>query len=104
MEPGVSLSGTVVDPQGKPVEGAWVRPIHGLALSQSFARTDADGRFVLDDLPSGSVKLQVDFGSLTARIEAVATGGDEGLKIQLRPVSGASQPFRLAPPSPGGHP
>ena len=104
MEPGVSLNGTVVDPRGMPVEGAWVRLLDAWSLGTLFTRTDADGRFVLDDLPGGSVKLQVDFGSLTAEVEAVATEGDEGLKIQLRPVLDSAQPFHLAPPTPGVSP
>jgi hypothetical protein len=105
MEPGVSLSGIVVDPDGKPVEGAWVRPIDGFALGLSFTKTDASGKFVLDDLPEKFVNLQVQYGSLAARAGTVASDDDEGLKIQLRPESdSANQPFRLAPRSPATPP
>ncbi|MDR3620524.1 MAG: sigma-70 family RNA polymerase sigma factor [Paludisphaera borealis] len=102
MEPGVSLSGIVVDPDGKPVESAWVRPIDGFAIGQLFTKTDASGEFVLDDLPKSFVNLQVQYGSLAARAGAVASDDDEGLKIQLRPESdSANQPFQVAPPALG---
>jgi Carboxypeptidase regulatory-like domain len=48
LERGVTLRGTVVDPQGRPVEGALVQPnVHSFASKLQFTRTDEKGRFTV---------------------------------------------------------
>ena len=48
LERGVTLSGTVIDPQGRPVEGALVEPdVHSFASELQFTRTDDRGHFTL---------------------------------------------------------
>src|ERR1700687_6432080 len=51
-----SVEGVVVDPQGKPVDGAWVYavgdaegkiPINGRWPSETSTTTDSEGKFVL---------------------------------------------------------
>jgi protocatechuate 3,4-dioxygenase beta subunit len=67
-----SLKGQVVDPEGQPVAGARVALVEGggegLLLGEGFsegawgsslATTDADGRFVLDRLPPGTIGIGV---------------------------------------------
>jgi RNA polymerase sigma-70 factor (ECF subfamily) len=77
MEPGGGLSGRLVDPEGRPVPGAWV---HARDVGEAWGelevlqlltgkgtverkfraratRADEDGRFVLDGLPVGTWRL-----------------------------------------------
>jgi protocatechuate 3,4-dioxygenase beta subunit len=69
LRPGGTLEGIVVNEKGEPVEGAdvalgtqdWAR-----SVMETAARTDAEGRFVLADVPDGSY-----------RIRALATGYPE---------------------------
>lgn len=54
LEPNVSLSGRVLDPEGRPVENAGIafRPEHAIEHNwKCAARTDAEGRFSLDVPP-----------------------------------------------------
>ena len=51
LEPGMSLSGTVVDPEGRPAVGVWVEVRGGYALREQFARTDEKGQFRVNNLP-----------------------------------------------------
>ncbi len=85
LEPGVSLIGTVVDPQGQPAEGVWVEPSGSFALRSEFTRTDATGKFTLHNLPKGMVQLSFAYGSLAASGKYLADGKNDGLKITLRP-------------------
>jgi RNA polymerase sigma factor (sigma-70 family) len=85
LEPGVSLSGTVVDPDGRPAEGVWVEPDGGFALRSQFTRTDAAGKFTVRNLPKGMVELSFAYGSLAAHGNYLADGKADGLKVQLRP-------------------
>jgi len=57
VAPGVSLSGRLVDLEGRPAEGAWVTPKGGFALRSQFTRTDAAGAFTVRNLPKGLVEL-----------------------------------------------
>ena len=101
LEPGVSLSGTVVDPDGRPVEGAWVTPSGGFALRSLFTRTDAAGKFTVRNLPKGLVELGFEYGSLWADGKYLADGTDEGLKVQLRPSADVmARPAAPAVPEP----
>jgi RNA polymerase sigma factor (sigma-70 family) len=101
LEPGVSLSGTVVDPDGQPAEGVWIEPSGGFALRSEFTRTDAAGRFTVRNLPKGLVDLSFEYGSLWASGKYLADGGDDGLKIQLRPSAEMlAKPAAPATPEP----
>jgi beta-lactamase regulating signal transducer with metallopeptidase domain len=63
MESGALVSGRVLDPEGKPVQGAGVSALAdtGFQASLGFNRTDADGRYQLH-LPAGHAELY--FGGL----------------------------------------
>lgn len=50
LEPGVDLQGRVVDDQGQPQAGVYVRLEQADSGEESLARTDAEGRFTLTDL------------------------------------------------------
>ncbi len=57
LAPLATITGRVVDADGNPVAGAWIRPDvlpHGdFGLSFSPVLTDADGRFRVPDVPAG---------------------------------------------------
>jgi len=101
LEPGVSLSGTVVDPQGRPAEGVWVEPSGGFALRSQFTRTDAAGKFTVHNLPKGLIELGFEYGALWASGKYLVDGTDDGLKIQLRPSAEMlARPAAPATPEP----
>jgi hypothetical protein len=53
LSKGATVSGSVVDEEGKPVQGAIVKFFTNWRMWQFFlAQTDADGRFRLEDLPA----------------------------------------------------
>lgn len=65
LERGCTLSGTVVDPAGNPVVGAFIRSDNGCDFLPTRTRSDAEGRFRLDGLREGSlVNPTVLFGPL----------------------------------------
>jgi RNA polymerase sigma factor (sigma-70 family) len=99
MEPGVSLSGTVIDRYGQPAEGVWVRPAGGLATRSQFTRTDAAGKFRVRNLPKGMVEIGFAYGSLSASGKYFADGKERDLKIQLRaPASSFGDPAPIIVP------
>lgn len=61
MKPAATLRGRVTDPDGKPIADAWVWT-NGLATDPlpgaCSARTDADGRYAIPDLPAWDVDTQ----------------------------------------------
>lgn len=65
LERGCTLSGTVVDPDGKPVVGALIQSDNGSDFLPARTRSDAEGRFRLHGLREGSlVNPTVLFGTL----------------------------------------
>ncbi|MCP5525151.1 MAG: carboxypeptidase regulatory-like domain-containing protein, partial [Verrucomicrobiales bacterium] len=96
LEKGRTVSGRVLNDDGKPVEGAWVDvadlPKVGYPVAsweQWRARTDAAGRFTLKGVPKGEVVLGVSptnehrFYSCSA-YHPVAAGGDVELRISTQ--------------------
>jgi RNA polymerase sigma factor (sigma-70 family) len=83
---GVSVSGTVVDPYGRPLAGAWVEPGGSFANRVKFTKTDDAGRFTIRDLPIGLVGLRVDYGTLMAESQCYAVGDAAPLKVTLHPL------------------
>ena len=84
LEPGDSLRGRVVDPEGRPVEGVWVEPGGSYGLRSQFTRTDAQGRFTVRDLPKAQVYLYFRYGELWASGKYIGDGGADEIKIRLR--------------------
>lgn len=111
--PPASVTGTIVDRTGSPAAGATVElaivpPANGKAdapiVPHKFAETttDADGRFALDGVPPGLLRMQRDGG-----VELMISGlrGDQGVYHSLtasrsdgdgwggrRPTAGQSRP------------
>jgi protocatechuate 3,4-dioxygenase beta subunit len=59
VAPGITITGTVVDAENRPISGAQVRPQlrrhdgGGTGLMDANAATDADGKYVIRNLPAG---------------------------------------------------
>jgi RNA polymerase sigma factor (sigma-70 family) len=91
LAPGVSVSGTVVDPHGKPLAGVWIEPGGSYANRSQFTKTDDAGRFTVRDLPTGLVPLGFHYGKLMAQGKYLALRDADPLTIKLRPVPDAAQ-------------
>jgi thiol-disulfide isomerase/thioredoxin len=104
LEPGMSLSGTVVDPVGRPAIGVWVEVRGGYALRQQFTRTDEKGQFRVNNLPKGVVSLYFEYGKLfqMGKFFAEADPKSNTIEVRLRSVDEAlaaskNRPARHAP-------
>ena len=87
---GMKVSGSVKDPQGKPVAEAQVRLYRQDGGAPIRASTSADGRYLFERLAAGNFLLQIDkesFQSATRNIEL--KGGDVAADVVLE-VAGVS--------------
>ncbi len=84
---GVRVEGTVADAEaGRPVAGASV--LFTTADGPRGRATDADGRFAIDDVPSGPVALRVTaVGYAALDTSVVVSGGTTTLALRLRPAT-----------------
>jgi hypothetical protein len=62
LAPGNFVKGRVVNPDGWPVEGAWVSPGRSYSNRIQWTKTDKDGQFTVRDLPEGMVSIDVNYG------------------------------------------
>jgi thiol-disulfide isomerase/thioredoxin len=104
LEPGMSLSGTVVDPDGRPAIGVWVKVQGSYALRQQFARTDEKGHFRVKNLPRGVVSLYFEYDKLfqMGKYFAEADPKANTIEVRLRSVDEAlaaskNRPAKRAP-------
>lgn len=86
LSPGITVKGTVVDPEGNPLSGAWVEPGGSYARLIHFTKTDAKGRFTVADMPEGMVHFNFDYGKLFANGKYLALRDSAPLTIKLRPI------------------
>jgi len=101
LGPDVTLRGTVIDPQRRPVEGAWVKIEPASITYQAYtARTDKNGHFALRGLPGGPVRLDVRYGDLQRgdSYPAIDSSREIEISLQARPRPGAPRPAPPAPP------
>ncbi|AMV37437.1 sigma-70 family RNA polymerase sigma factor [Planctomyces sp. SH-PL62] len=94
LAPGCSVVGTVVDVDGRPVEGAQVENHSRQNPRVEVARTDASGRFRFDGLAEGPASLSVRCGDLMSEPgQALRARRDpEPVTIRLVPVSRIDDP------------
>ena len=96
LEQGKTYAGRVVDPDGRPVEGAtvyatdWRNGRRERRGSNRWTRTDADGRFTLSGLPNeGTMRIgygkSPDFLSMSAEWPAAGPAAD-ALRLYPKPV------------------
>ncbi len=85
LTPAGSMSGTVVDPSGRPVEGAEVAAIY--VDVRERARTDADGRFHIDRLIPARYDVEArapgGFGRSPGTVMVALGGHVDGVTIHL---------------------
>jgi hypothetical protein len=75
-----SIRGRVVDKEGRPVVSATVA-VAGSTLS---ATTDADGRFVIEEVPTGSYRLEASCTGFTGEIvDPITVAGGETAEVQF---------------------
>jgi RNA polymerase sigma factor (sigma-70 family) len=99
LEPAVSLTGTVVDPEGRPAAGVWVTPLGSFGLRGQSTRTDTEGKFTVRNLPKGLIEVAFQYGPLEAAGEYLADGVADEVKIQLRPKDATPTPVKAARPT-----
>jgi protocatechuate 3,4-dioxygenase beta subunit len=97
LQPGVTLAGRAVDPAGRPVAGARVHRIDQMAPPELLdlqlrdqepdAKTGADGRFALADLPAGKpVHLFVTaLDRLPAAVQGIRPPTEKPVVVRLEP-------------------
>ncbi len=78
----LSISGIVVNSDGKPVPDATVRTVDGSLPPRGDVRTDAEGKFVIKGVPAGSILLIADTrGPKYMHGFIQANGGATGVRI-----------------------
>jgi hypothetical protein len=86
LNPGFSLTGRVVDPEGRPVVGASIQPIGTWAEYANSRRSGPDGRFTIPNLGRGTIRVAFTFGHLDVAATFVVDGKAEPVTIRLRPA------------------
>lgn len=84
-----AIDGVVLDEDGEPIAGALVRASDASdpALLLPATRTDAQGRFAIEDAPEGSIRLRVRAGERAAeRTLRIAPLRREKVELRLLPV------------------
>ncbi len=102
LEPGMSLSGTVVDPAGRPAIGVWVEVRGSYALGQQSSRTDEKGHFRVKNLPNGVVNLYFEFGKLFQMGEYFAEADPKANTIDVR-LRSVDEALAASKNRPAGH-
>jgi thiol-disulfide isomerase/thioredoxin len=80
LEQGNSYRLRVVDEHDQPIAGATVEPSGSYALRRLEIRTDAEGRGVLRDLPTGVVSISVSHGEMYLHSKIVVNSADDKSK------------------------
>lgn len=99
LEPAVSLSGMVVNPESHPAAGVWVSPLATFALRGAFTRMDAAGKFTIHNLPKGRITVSFHYGGLSARGRYLADGLAGEIKVRP-PDPGPTEADRPPDPQP----
>jgi protocatechuate 3,4-dioxygenase beta subunit len=88
LRPGGRVEGIVVDEKAAPVPDAevaigttdWARPV-----AEASVRTDAEGRFVLEDAPEGGLRVRVNAKGYPEARSRVQVPSQRFVRIELRP-------------------
>ncbi len=78
---GATVAGTVFDELGRRARGVAVRV--GAGVGAAEARTDTEGRFRLDTVPTGEIVVRAERGEEGGSAEVTLRPGDEVLTLQL---------------------
>lgn len=86
LRPGHRITGRVVDPAGRPVAGAQVRPEPPRGSSEVYggeeARTGSDGSFELRDLRAQQIDVRVYAEGLAMLQQSIRAGDDTTLRLE----------------------
>ena len=100
----LSVSGVVVDNDGKPVPGARIS-CYGEGQSRSRAETDIEGKFTLEKVCAGKIRINADKSGATRLYGSVETeGGATDIKIVISQSSSSTRYEPKRPPSLLGRP
>ncbi|MCP4644824.1 MAG: sigma-70 family RNA polymerase sigma factor [bacterium] len=85
----LSISGVVVDPDGKPVRSARVCAYGGALDTHGHRRelTDKQGRFRLDGLLRGEYKIEASMSPYLSSMKQTVQAGGASFKLALRPAA-----------------
>lgn len=83
MSPGSILAGIVLDANGDRLEGA------SLSVGESRSTSDSEGRFRLEDAPSGAVTLMIEKAAVVTRIGLDVESGEERVTMEVRALNGS---------------
>ena len=83
MSQGSILAGIVLDANGDRLEGA------SLSVGESRATSDSEGRFRLEDAPSGAVTLAIEKAGVVTRISLDVESGEERVTMEVRALNGS---------------
>ncbi len=86
LGPGLSLTGRVVDPEGRPVVGAQIRVTGSWAEAANTHRSGPEGRFTIPDLGRGVARVWCTFRALQGGGGYVVDGKSEPVTVPLRPA------------------
>jgi beta-lactamase regulating signal transducer with metallopeptidase domain/thiol-disulfide isomerase/thioredoxin len=85
MRPGCSIPVRVLDESGNPVAGAEVEPIGDYAQRRQAVRTNAEGRAVIRNLPSGVISVQTRWGEKATSTKLVVSNKDyDNTEVTIR--------------------
>jgi len=100
----LSVSGVVVDNDGKPVPGARIN-CYGEGQSRSRAETDIEGKFTLEKVCAGKIRINADKSGTTRLYGSIETeGGATDIKIVISQSSSSTRYEPKRPPSLVGRP
>ncbi|MFC4303031.1 carboxypeptidase regulatory-like domain-containing protein [Cohnella boryungensis] len=87
-----SVAGTVRDTAGNPISGAFVKALNGSETLRGVVQADADGQYVISNLPIGSIQLlasATDFGNSVQGVLLNPGERVNGLDFALSPNPGS---------------
>jgi len=100
----LSVSGIVVDNDGKPVAGARIY-CYGEGQSRSRTQTDIEGKFTLEKVCAGRIRISADKSGTSRLYGSVETeGGATDIKILISQMSTSTRYEPRRPPSLAGRP
>lgn len=85
LTPAKTIAGVVVDEDGRGVEGAdvFASPVDYKDASRGMAKTDAEGRFLLEDLSEGQFHVFASAEGFTRPEKRTVPAGSEGIEFKL---------------------
>ncbi len=101
IQRGVTITGTIAGPDGRPVQDGEVKELHNYGFRKQSTKTDVDGKYTLKGIRPGKIDLVVQAERLAPALKTLTqTAGVAQIDFQL--VKG--RPFRGRIVDPSGKP